>query len=737
MGFRPFVYRLARELGIRGWVRNRGGMVEILAEAPPQALENFARRLLDDAPPVADPQELESLDTEPSHCPDFRIVESGLADVPEAHLPPDLYACPDCLREISDPADRRYRYPFTNCTHCGPRYTLIRALPYDRSRTAMAGFELCPNCAAEYADPADRRFHAEPVACPRCGPRLRFEGEGGTSLRDEQALSAAVTALREGRILAVKGVGGYHLMCDATDAAAVERLRRRKPRPHKPLAVLFPDPEGPQGHWLQACVNAEPEALALLRSPARPIVLMDRREDCPLPPAIAPGLREIGVLLPYSPLHQLLVEAAGRPLVATSGNRSGEPVLTDEAAATAGLAHVADAFLHHDRPIERPADDALFRVIAGRPRALRPGRGTAPLELSLPFRLERPVLALGAQLKATLTLAWEDRAVVTPHIGDLGTLRGLEVLARLADDLQALYGVSARALICDAHPDYASTRWAREQGLPVHAVHHHLAHASALAGEHPGPGDWLVFTWDGTGLGTDGTLWGGEALLGGPGRWRRVASLRPFRLPGGERTALAPWRSAAALCWERSRTPPFLPEEGGLLRQAWERDLNCTSSSSAGRLFDAAASLTGLLQEASFDGQAPMWLETLAQEAPGTAIELPLQRGEDGLWLADWAPLLAHLADPTLPPVRRAADFHASLARVILEQALAVRKAQGFERVGLTGGVFQNRLLSETALAQLEAAGFEVCLSTRLPANDGGISFGQVMEYGVGRSNHD
>ena len=726
VGFRPFVYRLATTLGLRGWVRNRLGEVEIQAAGYADALDRFEQALIHSAPPLARPHiaDVRNCVLEPD-ADGFEILASATSEAPRIHVPPDYFACDDCLREVDNPDDRRYRYPFTNCTQCGPRYTLIERLPYDRPNTSMAGFPLCPACAQEYSNPLDRRFHAEPIACPVCGPQLRFVA-GDTSISgNERALTETLTALRSGRIVAIKGVGGYHLACDARNAQTVAVLRARKPRPAKPLAVMFPDVES-----AQRCVNLAAAERELLNSPLRPIVLAHRHADGRpvLAADIAPGLNEIGVLLPYTPLHHLLCKAFAAPLVMTSGNVSGEPVLTDDAGAQARLATVADAFLHHDRPIVRPADDPVFRTIAGRPRPLRLGRGCAPLELTLPRTLHEPLIAVGGHMKLTVCLAWDDRAVVSPHIADMGTPRSLTVFEQVVADLQQLYDVRADRLVCDAHPGYTTTRWALAQGLPVSRVWHHHAHAAALAGEHAAEDEWLTFTWDGTGYGEDGTLWGGETLFGHAGQWRHVGSLRPFRLPGGDKAGREPWRSAAALCWETGTAFEPSVTDWRLLQAAWRQHVNAPMSSAAGRVFDAAASLTGLLQTGSFEGQGPMYLEASAAGVTGIAMELPLVRTGSGLWQTDWSPLLAPLLDSARPIAQRAADFHASLARAIRRQAERLAETHSFTRIGLTGGVFQNALLAQLACLELGDAGFRVQLPERLPCNDAGISFGQVIE---------
>ncbi len=451
------------------------------------------------------------------------------------HVPPDLATCDDCLAELRDPAARRYQYPFINCTQCGPRYTLIRAMPYDRPNTTLDSFTLCHECAVEYADPRDRRFHAQPLACAVCGPALYWHDSTRGIFNTGRALDAAVAALRAGQIVAVRGVGGYHLLCDAADENAVADLRARKGRPAKPLAVMVPW-RGPDGlEYARRLGQLSPLEAASLCDVVRPIVIVARHARAVVAAAVAPGLREIALMLPYSPLHHLLLHEFGAALVATSANVSGEPVLTEPGEVESRLTHVAAGFLHHDRAIARPADDPVVRVVAGVARPLRLGRGTAPLELGLSLRIPVPTLAVGAYSKTTVSLGWGDRAVVSPHIGDLGSPRGHAVFAAIAHDLQELYDVRAECIVHDAHPGFPNTRWARESGLPTQAVWHHFAHAAAVAGEHPSDAPLLCFTWDGVGLGPDNTLWGGEALLGRPGAWQRVASFRPFRLPGGER----------------------------------------------------------------------------------------------------------------------------------------------------------------------------------------------------------
>ncbi|MFO7593127.1 MAG: carbamoyltransferase HypF [Pseudomonadota bacterium] len=732
VGFRPFVYRLATAAGLHGWVQNHGAEVLLLLQGKAQSTAALLDELLHRPPPPARPRLIEQQTVHSPPCNGFHIRPSAEHSEQHPHIPADFFVCDDCLAELNDPANRRYRYPFINCTQCGPRYTLIERLPYDRANTTLADFPLCPACRAEYEDPHDRRFHAEPIACPDCGPRLRYIDKQTRLNGNEPSLNTAVKLLAGGGILAVKGVGGYHLMCDARSDQAVERLRRRKARPHKPLAVMFPQ-SGWDGlsHIRQALQPTTKEA-DLLRSPLRPIVLCRKRHNDTLAFGVAPDLGEVGAMLPYSPLHHLLCQAFDAPLVATSGNISGEPVITDENEAEQRLMQVADAFLHHNRPIRRPADDPVYREIGGSPRPLRLGRGNAPLEYELPFTLSAPVLAVGGEMKNTVALAWENRLALSPHIGELQSPRGLQLFEQVIADQQQLYGIEATAVAHDAHPNYNSSRWAKGCGLPAHSVLHHHAHASALYAEHwpeRGEEQWLVATWDGVGYGSDGTLWGGETLIGRPGNWRHFARFRPFRLPGGEKAAREPWRSALGLCLESDidwkDTPQ--PTEADLLTEAWRRGLNSPKTTAVGRLFDAAAALMGLLHISSYEGQAAMMLETAADQS-ASRLSLPLEKTAEGIWQCDWKPLIPMLLDKRTPIKKRAAVFHHSLAHALSQQALQARAEYGIHTIGLAGGVFQNRYLVESIRTLLHQHGFTVRSAHDFPCNDAGLALGQIVE---------
>lgn len=728
VGFRPFVNRLALSHGLSGWVLNRAGRVEVVAGGDTAALERFLQDLVQRAPPLARPRiaHVEPADLEGGGS--FTIKSSQEGSGGEAELPPDYFVCDECLAEMADRSARRYRYPFINCTQCGPRYSIIRALPYDRASTTMAEFAMCPQCCAQYADPTDRRYHAQPLACPACGPRLWFCREDTVLHGNEEALAACVEALTRGLTVAVKGIGGYHLLCDATRQDSVQRLRDAKCRPDKPFAVIVPMASEAPLMWARRLAELDAIEESLLCDPVRPIVLVRRRVDAQLAPGVAPALTDIGLMLPYSPLHHLLLQAFQRPVVATSANVSGEPVLTDPDEVERRLGGCCDAYLHHDRPIHRPADDPVVRVIAGRGVPVRLGRGTAPLALPLAHTLDAPVLACGGQMRTTVALGWQDRAVVSPHVGDQGSLRSARVFESVAEGLQQLYGVRATRIVCDAHQGFSTNAWARRQARPIEHVQHHHAHASALAGEHDLRLPALVFAWDGVGLGEDGRLWGGEALYGLPGRWRRLGSFRPLVLVGGDVVAHEPWRSGAAVCWELGIGWGAHRPEFEIVRHAWDRRINTHESCAVGRLFDAAAALVGLIETASYDGQAPAMLEACTRAA-AHRVRLPITEDGDGdLWKVDWGPLFRALIGHGGSMSARADLFHSSLAGSVLDQARRARVRFPVTKVGLTGGVFQNRRLTQEAVDLLEAEGFEVLLHERVPPNDGGLSYGQIVE---------
>jgi len=692
VGFRPFVYGLARRYELAGFVLYDGGGVSIEAEGEAGSLDGFAAALTDEAPGLA---RIESVQTSPlairgEH--EFVIAPSA-AIGRTALIPPDVATCDDCLRELLDPGDRRYRYPFTNCTQCGPRFTIVRAVPYDRPNTTMAGFPLCDDCRREYEDPTDRRFHAEPIACPVCGPQLSMP------------LARAVQLLRDGAIVAVKGLGGYHLACVAGDEEAVGRLRARKRRDQKPFAVMTPAPE--------LLVSLDAAELHLLRSPARPIVLARRREGAAVADAVAPGTSWLGVMLPYTPLHHLLAADVGAPLVMTSGNRSDEPIAVSDDDARDRLGEIADAFLAHDRPIHRRCEDSVVR--AGFP--VRRSRGYAPGALPLPVAAARPVVAVGAELKSTFCVAREAAAFLSPHLGDLDTEAAY---AAFRSDLELyldMLGVTPEVIACDMHPDYLSTRWARERAADPLEVQHHHAHAAACLAEHGERGPALAVVFDGTGYGPDGTLWGGEVLRCDLREFERLAHLDPVALPGGAAAIHEPWRTAAAYLEMAGRPVPF--PGWPALRPVLA--VNAPMSSGMGRLFDAAAAVLGVRDRVSYEGQAAIELEQLAGDE---AAEPYVCAIEDGVIAG--ADLIAAAHDDLAagrPRTQIAAAFHEGVAAA----AASACAAAGDPRlVVLSGGTFQNVRLLRSLRLRLEELGFRVLSHARVPPNDGGISYGQA-----------
>ncbi len=733
VGFRPWVYRLARSAGLSGSVRNDSRGVTIEAFGPAASIEDFVRRLEAAPPPAASIRALTSAAIPVVETPrGFSIVASARAAGRQVSIPPDLATCDDCRREIFDPADRRYRYPFTNCTNCGPRFTIVLDLPYDRPSTTMARFEMCPACRREYEDPGDRRFHAQPNACPDCGPRLELrDADASLEARDDNALRAATRALGRGRIVAVKGLGGFHLMVDARDQAAVERLRRRKHRPGKPLAVMAPDVDAVG----RLCFASAP-AIAALTSPQAPIALLQRLAGAGLAPAVCADSPYCGVMLPATPLHHLLLADCGFPLVATSGNLSDEPIAIDNDEALDRLGGVADLFLLHDRPIARHADDSIVWLPDAEPRALRRARGFAPGAIELDRELPA-VLALGAHLKNTVALGHGRRVFLSQHIGDMETPQAVAAFERVIADLQRMLGVTADTLAHDLHPDYVSTGWARraaETGLDAVAVQHHHAHLAACLADNGEPGPALGVIWDGTGYGPDQTIWGGEFLLGDAAGCDRVAHLRPFLLPGGEAAVREPRRVALALLWqllgaealERDELAPIahLPAKTRpILGRMLERAVSSPATTSAGRLFDGVASLLGLRHEVSFEGQAAMALEAVADPSVADAYPLPVVDGPP--LVLDWRPTVEALLAERKRGIHvavAAARFHNALAAGATEVASRI----GVEKVALSGGCFQNCLLTDRLAGGLAAAGLRPLLHRQVPPNDGGISFGQV-----------
>jgi hydrogenase maturation protein HypF len=696
VGFRPFVFGLAQRHGLDGFVLNDGQGVLIEAEGPAEVLDAFTRALNDDAPALARVDSVRFEPVLPLGRAGFTI-EASVAAGRTALIPADVATCDDCLRELFDPNDRRYRYPFVNCTQCGPRYTIVRSVPYDRPNTTMAEFPLCADCRREYEDPSDRRFHAEPVCCPVCGPQLSLP------------LAQAVELLQAGAIVAVKGLGGWHLACDAANEAAVATLRARKHREAKPFALMTTQPE------LLAHVAAD-EA-ALLESRRRPIVLLRRSDDAPVAPSVAPGSPWLGVMLPYTPLHHLLLADVGSTLVMTSGNRSDEPIAYEDDEARERLEGIADAFLGHNRPIHRRCEDSLLRPAF----PIRRSRGFAPEAVPLPVEIKGPILAVGAELKSTFCVARGRDGFLSPHLGDLDCDLAYRAFGTDIELYLAMLGVEAEVIAHDLHPEYLSTKWALEQDAALVGVQHHHAHAAACLAEHGETGPALALVFDGTGLGTDGTLWGGELLRCDLAAFERVSHLTPIPLPGGEAAIREPWRMAAIYLELAGRPVPF--ERWPAVRESLQ--VNAPLSSGMGRLFDAASALLGVREQVTFEGQAAMELELLAAATEAKPYAWRFGQG---------AELIAALHDDLAagrPRTEIAAAFHETIA---VSSAAACAEAGGAGSVVLSGGSFQNLRLLASLRRELEALGFRVLSHRIVPPNDGGISYGQAVVAGCVRS---
>jgi hydrogenase maturation protein HypF len=734
VGFRPFVFRLAEEMGLNGWVVNTAQGVFIEVEGDARGLESFLGRLRAEAPPRASIQSLEQSILDPVGYASFEIRKSDDAGVKTVTVVPDIAACAACVREIFDENDRRHGYPFTNCTNCGPRFSIIETLPYDRPNTTMRAFEMCPVCRREYEDPRDRRFHAQPNACPECGPHVELWDAAGSALasRDE-ALRGAAKAVRDGAILALKGLGGFHLIVDARDDNAVRRLRDRKHRDEKPLALMYPS----LGRLAEDCVVSSAEE-RLLSSPESPIVLLENRHGGAVAPSVAPGNPYIGAMLPYTPLHHLLMKDLGFPVVATSGNLSEEPICTSETEVLERLGSIADVFLVHDRPIARHVDDSVVRVVAGRMLVLRRARGYAPLPVILGRSgPKRTTLAVGAHLKNTVALAIDRHVFVSQHIGDMSTEAAFGAFEKIVSDFENLYDAVPDRIACDAHPDYRTTRFAETLSTPPRRIQHHVAHVFSCMAENEIDPPVLGVAWDGTGYGTDGTVWGGEFFRVASHSIERAGHLRTFLLPGGEQAVREPRRAAAGVLYEifgeaafrLDNAAPILAfseKDRGILLAVLRNGINTPRTSSAGRLFDAVASLLGIRQIANHEGQAAMELEfALAGVETNDEYSFAITR-TSGPAVVDWEPMvrtiLGNIEDGRAVS-EISAKFHNTLASVIAKMAIEL----GESRVVLTGGCFQNRYLTEKTVSRLERAGLRPYWHQRIPPNDGGIALGQVV----------
>jgi hydrogenase maturation protein HypF len=736
VGFRPFVFRLAVRFGLAGWVCNGPDGVLIEAQGDGAALEAFADTLQLEAPPLALITSLERRKIPPANAGGFRIEESRSGDG-STPVAPDCDVCPDCLRELFTPSDRRYRYPFINCTNCGPRYSIITKTPYDRPNTTMAAFPLCPDCAAEYHDPADRRFHAQPIACPVCGPKLMLIDASGRGVAADP-LAGVVEALRTGRIVAVKGIGGYHLAVDPGNGEAVRELRRRKRRDEKPFALLAESLE-----IAAAIAHVSSAETRFLTGVERPIVLLRKRAGNGIAPEVAPANDYFGVMLPSTPLHYLLLRGHFPTLVMTSANLSEEPLLYRDDEAISRLAGIADLYLTHDRKIHAPCDDSVIRVFRTHPLLLRRSRGYVPRAIRVP-EVRRPVLGAGGELKAAICLVQGDQAYPGRHLGDLKNSATLSAYAGSIEALEEITGIRPEMIACDLHPDYHSSIFAETcDGMLRKGVQHHHAHLASCMAENLLEGDVIGIILDGAGYGPDGTVWGGEFLAGGYEGYRRVAHLRQMLLPGGDVAAVEPFRMAISVLYQLQGEDLFslpfaclegvTPAERTLFLQMLAKGVHSPVTSSCGRLFDAVGALLGLRNRMAYEGQAAIELEGVAERGvPCREYPAAISSG-DGVLVLDWLPLLKHLLEDVhagVPTADIAASFHQSLARGAATVCAAVRGESGLDRVVLSGGVFQNRLLSEMLVTLLERDGFRVYTHRLIPPNDGGLALGQAMVAG-------
>jgi hydrogenase maturation protein HypF len=725
VGFRPFVYRLATELCLTGYVCNSNAGVHIEAEGRKGVVDEFLIRLSSERPSHASIHSFEYSFLDVLGLTSFEIRESNRDKTRGAVVLPDIATCTDCLQEIFDPSNRRHFYPFTNCTNCGPRFSIIESLPYDRANTTMRRFAMCKQCRAEYEDPRDRRFHAQPNACAVCGPRLEVWDTKGATIADHTAAIYYVAdALKNGAIVAVKGLGGFHVMADAGNDGVINRLRTLKHRESKPFAVMAPSHQGVR----ELCtMNALEERL--LCGPESPIVLLSRLDETGIGRSVAPHNPYLGVMLPYTPLHHLLLHEFGRPVVATSGNRSDEPIAIDESEAVRRLCGIADVFLVHDRPIRRHADDSIARVILGRKQILRRARGYAPL----PFAYKWPArsisaIAVGAHMKNTVAVAIGSNTFVSQHIGDLETKGTFDAFRQVIGDFERLYDARPDCIAGDLHPDYASSTHgadlAGSRGIPFVRVQHHWAHALSCMAENAVESPALGVAWDGTGYGLDGTIWGGEFLLLTGSSFQRAAHFRTFPLPGGDASVKQPSHAAAGVLYELFGVNGLTPEHPPLLRQMLEKNIRCPRTSSVGRLFDAVAALTGFHDRVGFEGQAAMELEFAVAPNISESYEYAIRYSNP--YVIDWAPMLRQIVEDVKRGDQRgiiSARFHNTLAEIVV----AVAQCIGEPRVVLTGGCFQNRYLTERTVMRLRESGFCAYWHQRVPPNDGGIAFGQTV----------
>jgi hydrogenase maturation protein HypF len=735
VGFRPFVYQLAHTHGLTGWVVNTSAGVDIEVEGPPEALLHLLGDLDTEAPPLARIESVTATDHPPNGYRQFEILPSLAQEGEYQLISPDIATCHDCFQELVDPLDRRYRYPFTNCTNCGPRFTIIEDIPYDRPLTTMRDFVMCPQCQAEYNNPLDRRFHAQPNACPACGPQLTLVDADGNRITVDDEIAAAVRFLKEGSILAIKGLGGLHLACDATNEEVILRLRERKRRPAKPLAVMMSDVQEAATHCL---VSREEERL--LTSPQCPIVLLRWKGYSTVSSLVAPGNRYLGVMLPYTPLHHVLIREMGRPLVMTSGNLSEEPIAVSNDEALARLAGIADYFVLHNREIYARCDDSVWMVEEERPQPLRRSRGYAPSPIHLPFKA-RQVLACGTELKNTFCATKDEYAFLSQHIGDLENWETLDHFESSIEVYKRLFRLDPEIVAYDMHPEYLASKYALSLDSPEHKVpvQHHHAHIVSCLVDNGKQGPAIGVALDGTGYGPDGQIWGGEFLVADYRGFHRAGHLQEVPLPGGEATILRPYRMALShlysLCGDSAidSATPFLGDienlELEIIKEQIDKGINTPWTSSCGRLFDAVSALVGFHGKATYEGQAAIQLEMIAHDGVASAsypFAIVERDGDRVIQLAEmWMAIVEDLL-AGVPPEDVASRFHHTIARMIVDMCLAISAEAGLRRVALSGGCFQNRLLLTDARQLLTGAGFEVLTHRQVPCNDGGVSLGQA-----------
>jgi hydrogenase maturation protein HypF len=735
VGFRPFIYNLARKYELKGYVLNNTSGVNIEVEGESSVIDEFIQKVKTEPPPQAVIFEMHSQNIEPLGYEDFTIRKSDDREEKFVPISPEIATCKDCLKELFDPSDHRYRYPFINCTNCGPRFTIVKDIPYDRKFTTMAPFIMCEKCQREYDDPGDRRFHAQPNACPKCGPKLSLLDDKGGEINVPDVITEVCRLLKDGKIIAVKGLGGYHLACDAMNKDAVSTLRSRKFREHKPFALMVKDVETAK---TLCYVNGDEEKL--LKGTIRPIVLLRKRPDCPVAESVAPHQEYHGVMLPYTPLHHVLMAESGLVLVMTSGNISSEPIVYHDDEAFERLSRIPDYFLVHDREIHIRTDDSVSRVWHGKEVVLRRSRGYCPFPLLLPFQFEEQILACGAELKNTFCLTRGNYAFMSHHIGDLENLETLTSFEQGIEHFKRIFYIDPAYVAYDLHPDYLSTKYALSvNGVPKIGIQHHHAHIASCMCDNGIDGEVIGISFDGTGYGTDEKIWGGEFLVCDYGGFERVAHLEYVPLPGGEKAIKEPWRMAASFLdriYGESMFELGIDFVKSLDRKKWtiikkmiDKGLNSPLTSSSGRLFDAVSALVGVRQEVYYEGQAAIELEMAADKDEEGFYSYDLEELGNGSQVM-LEPIIRGVVSDisegvSVPTI--AGKFHNTMAKIILNICIRVRKASGIEKVALSGGVFQNTLLLNKTFTLLDGSGFKVYTQHRVPPNDGGIALGQAV----------